>query len=354
MVKMFGRSYSEATSLVLYYVDDEFRKTYPDLPTIMGNKPKIWLKTVAIAKESGLLYYFSKRLFEEGMLSKSSLEYMVKEEEKGFKKLRNTLLFIKSVFESEGLDFRIIKFYRNIPYVPRDVDILIRKDQTDQVFAVLGKKGVIRSFSNGVETQFRKKDLFKIDLYQGFHYLSLNFFDDEFLWKNPRIVNICCIECPIPSYEADFLSTVIHSFLGHGYLSLLDFIYIKDLMNKIYNFNEILYQVRKYNWSYAFLSMISTIIQFYQEIYLKSNIIDFPYVFSPKFILKTFNGFANMPINAKSKFAFILSSLINYLFHEYQKSQRFIPIEIPKDIKDPIMKCIWKVRSLSGDYSLSD
>jgi hypothetical protein len=338
----------------LYYVDDEFRKIHPDLPTIIGNRPGIWLKTAVIAKENGLLYYFSKRLFEEGILSKSTLEYMVKEEKKGFEKLRNTLAFIKSVFEGEGLDFRIIKLYRHIPYVPKDVDILIRKDQSDHVFAVLGKKGIIRSFSNGVEAQFRKKDLFKIDLYQGFHYFSLNFFDDEFLWKNPRVVNICGIECPIPSYEADFLSTVIHSFLGHEHLSLLDFIYIKDLMNKIYNLNEILHQVRKYNWSYAFLSMISTVIRFYQEIYLESKkIIDFPCMFSPKFILKAFNGFVNMPINTRAKFAFILSSLINNLFHKYQKFQRFIPIEIPKDIKDLIMKCTWKVRSLSGDYSLS-
>jgi len=246
-----------------------------------------------------------------------------------------------------------IKLYRGIPYTPRDVDILVRKEQSRQIFSALEKRNMVLKRFNGVETQFEEEGLLKVDLYQGFHYLSLDFSDDEFLWKDPRTVSICGVECLIPSYEADFLSLIIHALLGHRYLSLLDFLYAKSLLNRKLNLDESLRQAKKYGWSSAFLAIVSAIQNIHQAVYSGANItklISFPYTFSPRFILKAFQGFADMPISAKTKFTFILSTIIDSVFHEYQMIQRSTSFEAPNEVKKAVMRIIHKVRGLSGDY----
>jgi len=356
-VKTFSKGYNEATSLVLYYVDDEYRKTHPDLLTMIGNKPDVWLKAIAIARENGLLYYFSKRVIEEGKFSNEPFKKIVEQEEKNLIKLKKTLHFINSLFEREGLDFMFIKLYRGIPYAPRDVDILVRKEQSHQIFAALKRRNITLKRFNGVETQFKEEGLLKVDLYQGFYYLSLDFLDGEFLWKDSRTVNVSGVDCLIPSYEADFLSLIIHAILGHRYLSLLDFLYAKSLLNRKLNLDESLRQAKKYGWSSAFLTMVSTIQNIHQELYLGANttkLINFPYTFSPRFILKAFQGFSNMPISAKTKFTFILSTMIDSVFHEYQMIQRSTSFEAPDEVKNAVMRIIHKVRGLSGDYKYVD
>jgi len=179
----------------LYYVDDEYRKTHPNLLT--RNKPDIWLKAIGIAK----------RVVEEERFLKDPFEKIVEQEERKLIKLKQTLDFINSLFRQEGLDVIFIKLYRGIPYTPRDVDILIRKEQSHKIFATLKGRNITLKRFNGVETQFEEKGLLKVDLYQGFHYFSLDFLDNDFLWKNPRTVSICGIECLIPNCEADFSLT---------------------------------------------------------------------------------------------------------------------------------------------------
>jgi hypothetical protein len=336
----------------LYYVDEEYRKAHPNLLT--RNKPDVWLKAIRIAKENGLLYYFAKRVVEEERFLRDPFKKMVEQEERNLVKLKQTLDFINSLFRQEGLDVMFIKLYRGIPYTPRDVDILIRKEQSRQVFMALKRRNIKLEKFYGVETQFEEKGLLKVDLYQGFHYLSLDFLGDEFLWKNPRTVNICSVECIIPSYEADFLSLIIHAFLGHRYLSLLDFLYAKSLLNNDHlKFDELLYQVEKYKWSYIFQIMVSIIRDLYQELYSGSGItsIDFPYRFHPFFILKALNS-AGLQINTGKKMAFILSTLIDNAFYEYTIVRRSMPIELPSEVKKRMMKSIHKIRSLSGDRKI--
>ena len=98
--------------------------------------------------------------------------------------------------------------------------------------------------------------------------------------------------------------------------------------------------------------MLSTIRSIYKKLYsdLSSiNPVNFPYMFSPKFVLKAFNSFADMPISTKSRFAFILSTLIDQVFHEYRMLQRSVSIEMPNEIKNILMRFIHKVRGWSGD-----
>lgn len=353
---MFGKSYKDALSLLLYYIDDEYKKAHPDLPLLVKKKPDIWIKAMAIARENGLLYYFSQRLYGNRRkvdLPKELLINMIKDEERGFAKLRNTLLFLDSLFKSEEIDFIIIKLYRNIPYVPRDVDILIREDQINRLFSALKKNNItVSSFSKGVETQFQKEGLFKVDVYARLSYFSRNFLEERFIWSNPRFINICGIECPVLSYEADFLLLIIHSLLGHRYLSLLDFLYAKFLLNnKCLGFDKVLYQVKKYQWDFAFLTMIHEIKNIYQKLYLDmdAKVINFPYRFSTQFLLRVIES---LKVNEKAKITFLLSTLIDQTYYQYLMAQRSIPLKISDRTKNWIMRIIHLVRSIEGDQKI--
>jgi hypothetical protein len=303
------------------------------------------------------LYYFAKRVVEEERFLRDPFEKMVEQEERNLIKLKQTLDFVNSLFGQEGLDVMFIKLYRSIPYTPRDVDILIRKEQSHRVFMALKGRNIKLKKFNGVETQFEEKGLLKVDLYQGFHYLSLDFLDNDFLWKNPRTVSICGIECLIPNCEADFLSLILHALLGHRYLSLLDFFYAKLLLNSKLNIDEPLRQAKKYGWSPAFLTTVSTIQNIYHELYINSKhgskTINFPYIFSPGFILKAFQGFSNVPVGTKTKIKFVTSTLIDRAFYNYQMIKRSSNIEIQNEIRNLLMKIIYDVRSWSGDRKLN-
>ena len=353
---MFGSSYNDAISLVLYYVDDEYQKTHPDLLNTLWNKPDVWLKAIKIAKENGLLYYFAKKVTNDVKFLRELFTKIVEQEERKLIKLKETLEFINLLFEQEGLDVMFIKLYRSIPYTPKDVDILIKKEQSHKVFMALKRRNIKLKKFNGVETHFEEKGLFKVDLYQSFHYLSLDFLDDEFLWKNPRAVSICGTKCLIPSCEADFLSLILHALLGHRYLSLLDFIYAKSLLNSELAIDEALRQAKEYGWSSAFLTMVSTIRNIHQELYLSLSHwpkpINFPYLFSPAFILKAFQGFSNMPLGTKTKIKFVTSTLIDRAFYNYQMIKRVSNVEIQNGIRDLLMKMAHKVRGWSGDRKL--
>jgi len=356
--KMFSKDYSDAISLVLYYVDDEYCKTHPNLPTTMRNKKADWVKALRIAKENGLLHYFSRRLLDNGgELPSNLLGRVIEQEEMSFVKLRETLYFVNSLFKDEGLDFMFIKLYRGISYAPRAVDILVKHKDMLRAISLFKKNGFkVESFSD-VEIQCQRADLLKVDLYCGFYYLSLPFIDDEFLWRDHRIVAIEGVDCVVPAFEADFLSLVIHSLLGHGHISLLDFLYAKGLLNsERLSFDKMLKEAEKYGWAHAFTKVFRTLKELHESLYSSPNFpkgIRFPFVYSTKFTFEAFQAFAGLPVDMQTKLFFILSAFLDAAYHKYLNTGQVISMEIPKQLKSIIAKSLYKVRQQRGDRKTS-
>lgn len=352
---MFSRDLRDATSMAVYYMDSEYREMRQDMLSTKGNKKEIWTKALKIAEENGFLYYLSKRLLEnKAGLSKEILRVIVNREREKLQVYRETLKFINCLFEDEGLDLLFIKLYKGIPYIPRDVDILLKREQMGRVISALKRRGVVLKTFGATEILCLKNGLMNIDLYQGFHYLSLPFLDEEFLWHHPRRVDICGLSCPIPSKEADLLSLFIHALLGQRGLSLLDFLYAKSLLTESLNRNDLLEQVDKYRWSYAFCMLSSIVRNIYQSSYLSSSnhkFGGFPLLFSPKFILKALRGFTDFPsVSEKRKLIFIASTLIDNIVHKYFLLQRYTSVQMPNKLKDTLMETICRIRNWSGDH----
>jgi hypothetical protein len=342
---MFPKHPTNTIPLILYYIDDKYRETHPNILKKVADEKTTWVKALRIAEQNELLYSFSKKAVkDEKIFPTKLLQTIIKEEEEKHSRFRNTLSFVSSLFNDEGLDYMFIKLYKGVPYTPRDVDVLIKKDENHRVmYAFRKRNAVVRAF-DGAEINCEKKGLLKIDLYNGFYYFSRVFLDEDFLWRNSRKVKICGVECPIPSYEADFASLLIHSLLGHRHMSLLDFLYAKTLLiDGHLHIDEILQQTESKKWDYAFSRITSLIREVYKRLYVSGESVDFPLVFSPSFTLKCFQ------MDSKAKFSFVLSTLLDRALYEYRILQRSVPIKISQEIESFTLRSIRKVKHWVGD-----
>jgi len=345
----------QLNQIVLYYVDDEYRSLHPGLATGSIRDESSLMRALRIAETNGLLYPFCKKLLEESHMKEKSglIETKIRIENKRILFLKKTLSVTEKLFKKENLDFLFIKLYRGVPYTPRDVDVLIRHEDLPSAISLFRKNGFdVQAFSD-VEIQCQREDLLKVDLYCGFYYLSLPFVDDELLWRDCRIVDMYGFDCPIPGFEADFLSTVIHSLLGHRRLSLLDFLYAKSLLNsERLSFDTMLKEAEKYGWADAFNKVFHTLKDLHKSLYSSENFpkgIRFPLVYSTKFVFEIFQGFAGFNVDTRTKFLFALSAFLDATYHKYLYVGQTLPLEIPKQLKNVINRSLYKVRRLRGD-----
>ena len=303
-----------------------------------------------MAKENGLLYSFSKNALTYEVLPRQVLLRINEEEKLNFFKLQKSLRFVNCILNEKNIDFLYIKLFRNIDYAPRDVDILVKRGQTPAVLSAFKDRGLIVRKSGGVETKCTLPGLLNIDFYEGFEYLSTDFIDQQLLWANPRRVRICSTECLIPNLVADYLTLIIHSLLGHRFISMLDFLYAKSFFNNNGVIKDLAYKANQNGWNYPFLTTVSLLKEVYNNLYSKPShykSYNFPYPFQPKFILSAFNGFASM--SEKRKLSFILSSFVDKLYYDYTMVQRIIPIEMPDEAKMLLNTGVQYLRGFSGD-----
>ncbi len=349
---MFRRSI-QPFQVILYYVDYEFQSKRPNLVSnnLLDKLP--WRRVLSIAEANGLLHPFCTKFLEETPMSEKSdsIKRKIRDEDKELFRFQKTMKVVQHLLKKGDIDFMFIKLYRGIPYVPRDVDILLKREDLQAAVSLFRKNGFnVEAFSD-VEIGCERPDLLKVDLYCGFYYVSLPFLDTKFLWENQRIVNIFGVNCIIPSFEADFLSLVIHSLLGHRRLSLLDFLYAKNLLHSEYlNFEDMLRETEKYGWTSAFIRVTEKIRDIYNRLYFKANTprsLDFPYIFSTKFVLGGFQSFAGLGVNTKIKF--LLSAVLDATYHRYISVRYVIPFELPDIVKNFIANRLYEVRKQRGD-----
>lgn len=342
---------SKSIQLILYHVDDEFRQLNPDLQT--SEDDRLYPRALRIAESNGLLYPFCKSLIHtsKGKKFETLIKTKKNSEESQLKKLAETLHSTQDIMKKNGFDFSVIKLYRGIAYAPRDVDLLIRSEEVSRAMSCFQQNGFAVHPSTAVEIRCEKKDFLKVDLYAGFYYLSLPFIDEEFMWKNPRIVQIQDTECPIPSAEADLLLLMIHSLLGHRRISLLDFLYAKNLMKKTgLGISEMLLQADKHGWSYAFAKTFSKLKNLYKSIYFDCTPPpSFPFIFSTKYVFEAFESFTNFNFSFTKKTLYAFSALMDAAYHEYMRSEQIFSLAVPEPLKNIISAALFKIRDSRGD-----
>ncbi len=347
------RRNGEFVPLILYCVSEDFRRLSEKPSSDLVKNASLLNRCMRIADTNGLLYPFLKGLTKEFPQFKncSIISTTIKNEEESLSLLTKTLATVSNALDRQGIEFLFIKLYRKIPYSPRDIDVLIHSRDFNQAVSTLKSIGFETVTSNPVETKCAQKGFLNVDLYSGFYYMSMKFMNDSFLWDSPRSVRIADSECMVPNAEADLLSLILHSLLGHRRISLLDFLYAVDLIdNGKLDMYKLVEQAEKYHWKCALKNGISTIkslksAQFGTSI--ESNC--FPFIYPTSFVLKSFGNFHDFHVTRKRLISFILSAFLDGFYHEYLTLGQSMQITIPEPIKVVVGKGLFASRQKRGD-----
>lgn len=310
-------------SAILYFVDKEYRSSNPSI--LNGGKRLDVSEMLRIAMKNKLMYCLCKRILEDRPdLASKEVMAGVEQGEKSIATAKATVEFICSLFAEEGVDFLIIKTYKGLPYKTLDIDVLVRDEHFISATTALENRGAIKTngrFLNMLTKLrlalpgYQVKDLLKIDLYKGILWW-LPALDEEFMWKNPRLIDFYGVKCPIPSRESDLLSLLASSLFTDRKIALLDFLYLRSLLRKKPDYPALLEETKKHGWCDQFLGILSLIRGIEQSIYSgdttpRRN--KFPYTLPWRILNRSLPGVITNKIS-KNPTSFP-STIANVLFH---------------------------------------
>lgn len=347
---MINNRYCDGLTLLLNYVDDTYKKLNIDYVNKQIINKNTWKNAIKIAAENGLLYCFVKEVKKEGgKYPKNIINNILDQEVKNIMCLKKSIEYIDSLFKNSDIEYLYIKLYRGFSYSPRDIDVLIKSQQIDDVLKLLKNNSLHVEQHSNVETSFIKKGMLKVDLYKGFEYMSYNFISDNLLWSNPRNVNIEDMKCRIPNLEADLLILLIHALLGHRYISLLDFLYLKNILDNNIDYEVILHEIKKFGWKTTYDLSISLYKQLITEIYHNQKNVFFPHFFKTNFLVNSIVNLSYNNIEKKKLVYFLITSLFDKIYKRYILMSYGRSYYIPERSKNFLLKKIQFTRRYLGD-----
>jgi hypothetical protein len=262
-----------------------------------------WRSLLIRASINNVLYLFTKKVLSkyETLLPPNLVEKLKLIQFKGdeyIRLLEGTITFLSNLFSKAGVEFMVIKTLKALPYVTTDVDILVNPQSFRKAEAILKKLEyqhvsykvsldssfkILRSlrsdFSRLIKLDLRPRSkrlsmdvhimlpgLLRIDLYGNLLWQGVQYLDIDFFWKKPRERKIQGVDCLIPNLEAELALLIAHILNERRYITLLDFLIIKDSFNKV-DWDCILEQSKKHGWFKSALRFISIINQINRKIY---------------------------------------------------------------------------------------
>lgn len=283
----------KALSVLLYLTRGHYRQ-FHDNP-LVALKDIDLPRLIQAARKNKLAYQVARQALAEGY-SHPLLQETILEGEKNLELQWQTLDFISKLFGEEGIDYLVIKSYKELPYVTVDIDIMVREQEYDMAVQLLETHGArhleqkhrvpLPSF---IENMLKRAaganmlidGLLEIDLYQSTTWTGWLCLDNEFIWRKPESVEICGVACRIPNREADLLLSLAHVIFCHGSINLLDFLYMNGLLEKTTNLDEISSEAEKYGWRQPLQTLITQIRALYQTCLCSSEMaqpMTFPYL----------------------------------------------------------------------------
>lgn len=270
-----------------------------------NQKDQILKRTLKLAERNGLRYYFIQKLNERGIdISFIKQEELADEMQRSID-FKETVTFINSIANEHKLEYFIIKLFSTIPHTPNDVDLFIQKEERQRLITILEDNGMVCLHSSPAETKFKGRYM-KIDLYTEICYVGVDFIDESFLRKSAVKNNLLGVEYYGLNKEADFLLLLPHALFGHRRITLLDFLHLKNLKKSI-DVNECRDYAYENGWGKVFDLILNQLDSLYQDIYVKDNIIYFPYIFDRDFTLKCMFQLDDFDKNKFNPFFFNIS-----------------------------------------------
>ncbi len=247
---------------------------------------------VKLASKNNLLFYVSKQILNAPLLTEENRKRFQKIVSDGEIKLAKVKKSLKEINEHLPKSL-IFKTYRGTSFIriPSDIDVLAKNFQDSikkfishgyYTAGYLPKEGSIHLL---------RDDIYKIHLHNKISWAWEDFFDNDFIYQNPRNEVFNGQEVTIPNITADVLIHLAHMNFEPLHIGLGELLYLFTIIPQM-NFNKALEQADMYSWKRTFLRTLNLINNIHYFLYGKVLIkvipfkkrelenIEFPYCFS--------------------------------------------------------------------------
>lgn len=279
-----------------------------------------WTKLLRKASKNRVLYAISKNLLpdcnEAPIPLKQKLVEISRLGDLWLTKLCNTLEFIEEHFSMLDVDYLIVKTNRSLPYITYDVDVLVHQSDFNDVVKFLSRFGKVDTHPRK-QKEYQKnifvENILTIDLHMDFSWEGSKYVSNRFVWGVRRKDKIVGVFCPTPSFETELLLNMAHVLFERRYLTLLDFLYIRDIAQRVQDWKTIFDQLKMHRWLKPFLSLALVVNEinrqlgrgvvfdesllreesgepFSPQFWCKSDSIDLPYFLSTSLVLDVYWG----------------------------------------------------------------
>lgn len=250
------------------------------------NRRNLLENAVSLAERNGLGHVFLQRMIAAGLDLDKENEQRSEDNKRRIVRIRRTIALLDKISKDRGIDYAIIKMPYLIPHVPRDIDLYVPSKDRDLMIESLSENGMKLEHSSNVETTMRKDGYAKVDIYSRICYFSHDFLDDGFFLRNKLNRSLFDVQCPVLDETASFVLQLLHSLFGHRSLTLLDFLELKLLEERIGGMDGCRKIVREYGWEELFDISLNRLRELQESVYRSGYIISFPHIFNQDFILR--------------------------------------------------------------------
>ena len=338
---------------LLTLVDPDYQKEISIEDLIKSNqKDQILKRTLKLAERNGLRYYFIQKLNERHIDISFIKKKELADEMQRSIDFKETVTFINRIANEHKFEYTLIKLFRTIPHTPNDIDLFIRKEERQKLITILEDNDMVCLHSSPAETKFKGRYM-KIDIYTEICYVGVDFIDERFLMKSVVKNSLLDVEHYGLNKEADFLLLLPHALFGHRRITLLDFLHLKNLKKSI-NIKECREYAYGEGWGKVFDLILNQLDSLYQDIYVKDNIIYFPYIFDRDFTLKCMFQLDDFDKNKFNPFFFNVSFYLEELTYRLEGTPLYNVLKFFTPTRNLFNSICAFVKNKRGDIKSED
>ena len=304
---------------------------------------------IQIAEKNGLYHLIIQKLSELNIDISALGNNRLENEEQRLLEFKETLMILNRISRDYEIDYILIKSCDSIPHIPRDIDIFVHRENRKKLVKALENLGMECIQSSITETSLKGEHM-KVDIYTEICYINTTFMEGSFLWKS-RVINdkIFGIDLPRLNNEASFILMLVHSLFGHGSISLLDFLHMKNLRNNIQDIDICRKYAYEKSWGLTFDLGVKKLDNLDERIYNKLEIPPFPYCFDRGFRLKCVYGIEGLNLGNYAKMLLYFTIILDEVMFDLKESSLYDLLKSSELIANLVNHLTAFIKRMRGD-----
>jgi len=181
------------------------------------------------ASKNNVEYPFYERLHSK--LSNCIVRKALRVIELKYQKFLKVLTTVTELFEKSGIDYVVFKTISSYKYLPRDIDVLVGKEDFKKAMNLLVSKGfkLTKTHTMHKEISLVKNEV-EIDLHLQIGWMGSRVIDENLILHNYSDYKVGDTTVRIPNPTHEFLLLSAHAILQHHYVTLGEVHYARALI----------------------------------------------------------------------------------------------------------------------------